>query len=103
MTTVLTNAQYLEKYANTNKDKTSFERHLEVCGLKTKMDKVRRTKKFLWGVKTITNDVVWTPLYDLNKNHLIYIKNYLLNYPHGFDDEDIGVVIDLIEVAIQNT
>lgn len=102
MTTVLTNAQYLEKYAKTDKDKTSFEKHLEVCGLKTKMDKVRRTKKFLWGVKTDTNDVVWTPLADLHKGHLINIKNYLLNYPHGFDDEDIGTVIDLIEVAVNN-
>lgn len=100
--TTLTHKQYVEKYNQTDKSKTGFQRHLDVCGLKTKMDKPRRTTKYLWGTKNDLNEVTWIPLSEMSKSHLVGVKNYLLNYPHGFDDENIGTVLDLVEVALAN-
>jgi hypothetical protein len=101
----LTNEEYMKAFNLTSKDKSAFARHLDVCKITTKMDKARRVKKFLWGNKSrlgYNNQVVtnWVTLDTLTRAELFIIKNYLANYPHSLEDEQIGWVFDLIDTAL---
>jgi len=99
---ILTHQQYMEKYKTTNPDKSSFQRHLEVCGIKTKNDKKNRARKYLWGTKNTLGGITWKTLNELKYDHQTKIKQYLSNYAHSFEDEQIGWVFDLIDFAQLN-
>lgn len=98
---ILSHQQYLEMYAATSSDKSPFQRHLDVCGIKTKNDKTTRAKKFLWGI-AVPGGFVWKTLNELRYDHLTKIKGYLSNYKHSFEDEQIGWVFDLVDYVQDN-
>ncbi len=98
---ILTHQQYKEKYDATDSNKSAFQRHLEVCGIKTKNDKKVRAKKYLWG-QAVPGGTVWKTLNELSYSHQTKVKEYLSNYKHSFEDEQIGWVFDLIDYAQDN-
>ncbi len=100
--TTLTHLEYITKFNQTNPDLPPFKRHLDVCGINTKMDKSRRAKKFLWGSTINSQPLRWFTLDSLSKNHLNMIKTYLANYKHSFEDEQIGWVFDLVDYTLEH-
>lgn len=95
---ILSHQHYLQKYNETSSDKSPFQRHLEVCGIKTKNDKTTRAKKYLWGI-AVQGGFVWKTINELKYDHITKIKEYLSNYKHSFEDEQIGWVYDLMDYA----
>lgn len=103
----LTHSEYKNKFSNTDSSLSPFKRHLEVCGIKTKMDKGRRATKFLWGVRNKPNGeklptTCWVPLCELTKAHLQKIKVTLSIKPKSYQDEEISWVFDLVDYTIDN-
>lgn len=96
----LSNIEYLNKFYQTNSELPAFKRHLDACGINAKMSMERRSKKFLWGVRT-AGSPYWMSLDSLSYSHLANIKTYLSNYLHSFDDAQIGWVLDLVDYNLK--
>lgn len=97
----LTNQEYMVKFNQTTPNKNAFQKHLEVCGIKTKNDKTTRAKKFLWGV-SVNGDISWKPLTSLPFVHMNNIRAYLYLRSLSDNDESVKWVIDLIVYAQDN-
>lgn len=99
---IITHTEYMDRFNKTKSDLSPFKRHLDACGINVKMDKSRRSRKFLWGKKTPQDGILWVSLDSLSLSHLASIKTYLANYAHSFEDEQIGWVFDLVDYTINN-
>jgi hypothetical protein len=62
------------------------------------MTKLPEQKSISGGI-AVQGGFVWKTINELKYDHITKIKEYLSNYKHSFEDEQIGWVYDLMDYA----
>ena len=86
--TMITHPEYMTIFNQTDFSKSGLQRHLDVCGINSKMNSARKAKKFLWGFGNPTN--TWKTLHEIKENDpkdIHAILRYLIDLI-SFDEQE---------------